>query len=202
MDDSAPGLKDGNAGFGGDDDDDEKDDVSWRDFDSEAYLSKQRLKPGQDAYARNKFNQQSSDDTKPDREVPDTRNHMCKSEHWSSDLPDTSVIITFHNEARSTLFRTIVSVFRMSPDHLIREIILVDDFSENASDGQELEIIKKVKILRNDKRQVVVVVVSVVVVVTAAVKLSVVVVVVSVLVVVAATLSVVVAAAAVVVTAV
>ena len=57
-------------------DDDEPNDVSWKDFDAEAYLSKQRLKPGQDAYARNKFNQQSSDDTKPDRAVPDTRNHM------------------------------------------------------------------------------------------------------------------------------
>ena len=54
----------------------EKDDVSWQKFDSDSYLSKQRLKPGQDAYARNKFNQQSSDNTKPDREVPDTRNHM------------------------------------------------------------------------------------------------------------------------------
>lgn len=138
---------------GGFDDEEERDDVRWQDFDSESYLNKQRLKPGQDAYARNKFNQQSSDDTKPDREVPDTRNHMCKSVDWNADLPDTSVIITFHNEARSTLFRTIVSVFRMSPEHLIREIILVDDFSENASDGQELEVIKKVKVLRNEKRQ-------------------------------------------------
>ncbi|RUS91430.1 hypothetical protein EGW08_000754, partial [Elysia chlorotica] len=133
-------------------DSDEGGDVSWQQFDSEGYLAKQRLKPGQDAYARNKFNQQSSDDTKPDREVPDTRNHMCKNEHWNTDLPDTSVIITFHNEARSTLFRTIVSVFRMSPDYLLREIILVDDCSDDASDGQELKGIKKVRVLRNEKR--------------------------------------------------
>ncbi|GFO48189.1 polypeptide n-acetylgalactosaminyltransferase, partial [Plakobranchus ocellatus] len=133
--------------------DEEPNDVPWKEFDSETYLQKQRLKPGQDPYARNKFNQKSSDDTKPDRKVPDTRNQACKSVHWSDDLPDTSVIITFHNEARSTLFRTVVSVFRMSPEHLIREIILVDDFSDDASDGQELDIIKKVKVLRNDKRQ-------------------------------------------------
>ncbi|CAG5133894.1 unnamed protein product, partial [Candidula unifasciata] len=134
-------------------DDDKAGDIPWQEFDSQKYISKQQLQSGMDAYEKNKFNQIASDKTASDRNVPDTRHPDCRTRSWSSDLPDTSVIITFHNEARSALFRTIVSVFRKSPAHLIREIILVDDFSDDPTDGTELEVIKKVIVLRNDKRQ-------------------------------------------------
>ena len=49
------------------------DQLSWQYFDEKQYIDRTRLKQGQDAYARNKFNQQASDRIKSNRDIPDTR---------------------------------------------------------------------------------------------------------------------------------
>lgn len=128
-------------------------DVPWQEFDEKEYVDKSRCNVGQDCYVKNKYNQLASDNLKSNRGVPDTRHMQCRGKAYRSDLPSTSVIITFHNEARSALLRTVISVFQRSPEHLIDEIILVDDFSDDPTDGLEIALIKKVKIIRNDKRQ-------------------------------------------------
>lgn len=65
------------------------------------------------------------------RTLPTAVDEECLSEPYPlAELPDTSVIICFHNEAWSVLLRTVHSVLDRTPEHLLNEIILVDDFSD------------------------------------------------------------------------
>ncbi|XP_066527881.1 polypeptide N-acetylgalactosaminyltransferase 6-like isoform X2 [Hoplias malabaricus] len=95
-------------------------------------LSPAELGEKQDGLARNRFNQFASDRISVHRSLGnDTRPQECvqRKFHHCPRLPDTSVIIVFHNEAWSTLLRTVYSVLHTSPAILLREIILVDDAS-------------------------------------------------------------------------
>ena len=65
-------------------------------------------------------------------------NHRrCKQQDILKDLPRTDILITFYNEAWSALLRTVHSILDRTPDNLVREILLIDDFSnlsKNMSD--------------------------------------------------------------------
>ncbi|XP_051908112.1 polypeptide N-acetylgalactosaminyltransferase 14 isoform X2 [Hippocampus zosterae] len=132
-------------------------DSEWDDlldgFDERGYLSARRWHPGDDPYTRYAFNQRESERVPSNRALADTRHHRCSSLRYDAKLPPTSIIITFHNEARSTLLRTVRSVLNRTPVHLIHEIILVDDFSDDGSDCQLLTKLPKVKCLHNNKRE-------------------------------------------------
>ncbi|UYV78959.1 N-acetylgalactosaminyltransferase, partial [Cordylochernes scorpioides] len=84
----------------------------------------------------------------------------CHKVEYDSDLPQTSVIIIFTNEIWSALLRTIHSVINRTPKHLLKEIILVDDFSDKDHLKKPLEDYVKtrlppglVSIVRMGKRQ-------------------------------------------------
>ncbi|KAJ8314164.1 hypothetical protein KUTeg_008725 [Tegillarca granosa] len=85
------------------------------------------------------------------------RSESCKRAVYSDNLPDTSVIICFHNEAWSVLLRTVHSILNRSPERLLKEIILVDDYSDMEHLGKPLEDyvakLGKVKIVRTEKRE-------------------------------------------------
>lgn len=124
------------------------------DFDVESYLGVTRVKQGEDAYASNAYNQEASDKAPFNRDVPDVRASQCQERLWiADDLPTTSIIICFHNEGRAALLRTVISSLNRSPPNLLKEIILVDDFSDNALDGKLLEKLPKVRVLRNNQRE-------------------------------------------------
>ncbi|XP_033099064.1 polypeptide N-acetylgalactosaminyltransferase 1-like isoform X1 [Anneissia japonica] len=80
----------------------------------------------------NQFNLMASDMISLNRSLPDVRMEGCKNKVYPhvEKLPDTSVVIVFHNEAWSTLLRTVHSIINRSPRRLIKQIVLVDDASE------------------------------------------------------------------------
>ncbi|XP_061734933.1 polypeptide N-acetylgalactosaminyltransferase 3 isoform X2 [Nerophis ophidion] len=95
-------------------------------------LSADQQKEKQKGEEKHCFNLYASDRISLSRDLgPDTRPPECIEQTFKRcpPLPTTSVIIVFHNEAWSTLLRTVYSVLHTSPAILLKEIILVDDAS-------------------------------------------------------------------------
>ncbi|CAN9503855.1 unnamed protein product [Ophioblennius macclurei] len=77
------------------------------------------------------FNELVSEKISLHRKLPDARNPECFGEQYSESLPSASVVICFHNEAWSTLLRTVHSVLDTAPSQHLQEILLVDDLSQH-----------------------------------------------------------------------
>uniref|UniRef100_A0A4X2JVM1 Polypeptide N-acetylgalactosaminyltransferase n=1 Tax=Vombatus ursinus TaxID=29139 RepID=A0A4X2JVM1_VOMUR len=105
------------------------------------------------------YNAQLSDRISLDRSIPDYRPKKCKHIMYSEDLPQISVVFIFVNEALSVILRSVHSVVNHTPSHLLKEIILVDDNSDNVELKFNLDqyVNKRypglVKIVRNTKRE-------------------------------------------------
>ncbi|XP_068612991.1 polypeptide N-acetylgalactosaminyltransferase 5-like [Brachionichthys hirsutus] len=103
------------------------------------------------------FNVFLSDKIPVDRAVPDTRPETCAQDLVHDGLPTTSVVFCFVDEVWSTLLRSVHSVLNRSPPHLLREIILVDDFSTKDYLREPLDAymsqFPKVQIIRLKERQ-------------------------------------------------
>ncbi|KAM8716939.1 hypothetical protein ACLKA7_003756 [Drosophila subpalustris] len=108
-------------------------------------------------FKENQFNLLASDMISLNRSLTDVRHENCRHKHYASKLPTTSIVIVFHNEAWTTLLRTVWSVINRSPRSLLKEIILVDDASERDFLGKQLEdyvakLPVRTFVLRTEKR--------------------------------------------------
>ncbi|XP_063421651.1 putative polypeptide N-acetylgalactosaminyltransferase 9 [Mytilus trossulus] len=95
----------------------------------ESLLSPLQRQTYDDGWKKNAFNQYASDLIPVNRYVGDHRHELCTTVVYKEYLPEASVVIIFHNEAWSVLWRTVYSILNTSPSYLLRDIFLVDDAS-------------------------------------------------------------------------
>lgn len=115
-------------------------------------LTLQEQREQLNGFNKNQFNQFASDRISLHRNLGnDTRHPDCLNQKFRRcpGLPTTSVIIVFHNEAWSTLMRTVYSVLHTAPAALLTEVLLVDDASTDEHLKTRLDnYVRKLKIVR------------------------------------------------------
>ncbi|KAK0078663.1 hypothetical protein PV325_002222 [Microctonus aethiopoides] len=112
-----------------------------------------------EGYKKFAFNILVSNNLDLHREIPDTRNKLCASKNYTLQLPNASVVICFYNEHYMTLLRSLHSIFDRTPENLLHEIILVNDYSD--SDELHEDVKKyinknfngKVKFFKTERRE-------------------------------------------------
>lgn len=125
----------------------------------ECFLSGDEEQLAEKSYKSNGINVLLSDKISYNRTPPDVRNNACSMVHYDvTSLPSASVIIIFLEEPYSVLLRTVHSVLNTAPSMLIKEVILVDDFSSltdlrgKLSYYVKTRLPSKVKLLRLKKQ--------------------------------------------------
>ncbi|XP_055869385.1 polypeptide N-acetylgalactosaminyltransferase 1-like [Biomphalaria glabrata] len=117
--------------------------------------SKQKTQEKMNALRDYLFDVTVSDVISVHRRLPDLRSERCQREEYV-DVPAASVIIVFHNEAWTTLLRTISSVLDRTPAYQLMEILLIDDASTKEHLKQPLEkyiqSLIKVRLIRTTRR--------------------------------------------------
>eukprot|EP00105_Crassostrea_gigas_P026669 XP_011447699.1 PREDICTED: polypeptide N-acetylgalactosaminyltransferase 5 isoform X1 [Crassostrea gigas] len=125
-------------------------------FNKSQLTSKEKLEY-ETGWKKNNFNEFASNRISLQRSLKDPRDKECHNLTYSENLPEVSIIVTFHNEAWSVLIRSVYSILNRTPDSLLKEVILVDDFSslEHLKEplDQFMEQFQKVKIVRATERQ-------------------------------------------------
>ncbi|KAJ8680357.1 hypothetical protein QAD02_016144 [Eretmocerus hayati] len=124
------------------------------DYGRPSYLHGEDKIKGDESLKKKAINVVLSNKIPLQRRLADVRDPLCKDVSYDLLLPTASIIIIFHNEAFSVLLRTVYSVLKQTPPKLLKEIILVDDKSNEEELGRLLayyiqtRLPRKVKLLR------------------------------------------------------
>jgi len=102
------------------------------------------IKKYDDGLEKNAFNVFASDLISTHRSLPDVRNEGCRKIKYKRLEVTASIVMCFYNEAWSVLLRSINSIIDRSPRYLLKEIILVDDFSELGKEVLALILMRRV----------------------------------------------------------
>ena len=109
-------------------------------------------------WADHAYNQYVSDLISVQRSLPDPRDDWCRAQEsrYLQPLPNTTIVVCFHNEAWSVLVRTVHSILARTPHHLLDSVLLVDDASTMEHLQADLDLymarLPKVKIVRAPER--------------------------------------------------
>lgn len=108
--------------------------VGWGEDGQPVTLTGDEAEEAKKQFSKAAFNVYLSDRISPNRSLPEVRPDECSRVLYPlSTLGQASIVIIYTNEIWSALLRTIWSVVNRSPPELLREIILVDDFSTDES---------------------------------------------------------------------
>lgn len=104
----------------------------WGEAGKGVYLTTEKDKEkAAEVFKQGAYNVYISDRISPNRTLHSVVAKECNDIKYNIDeLPNVSVIIIFTNEIFSALVRTVWSVINRTPKKLLKEIILVDDYSD------------------------------------------------------------------------
>lgn len=103
-------------------------------------LSEDEQKEAEALFKLYGYNVFLSDRLPLDRQLPETREDGCLNKTYPKDLPSLSVVLIYLDEALSILKRALRSLVNRTSEHLLKEIVMVDDNSSNEDLKEPLDL--------------------------------------------------------------
>lgn len=114
-------------------------------------------KLNQTLYDTYKYNALVSSLVSLNRNLPDKRSEYCRTKEYPKNLTKVTVLIPFHDDDWMLFMRTVHSVLLRTPDHLLEEVLIVQDYSPrdyyHAKLDEYLKKYPKIRHIKSARRQ-------------------------------------------------